>query len=163
HEPTLAPVRQELESVQKQKVEFTKTIPTTLVSMTGTPRMVRVLPRGNWLDDSGEVVLPDVPAALPGARRSADPARATRLDLAREPGMTSPRPLSLGSGTPGPLPPRRRGGARQCPRRQRIARTSRRRAQRQAVSAGRITVVPELPQARVGERQGRQTVSPWAV
>ena len=29
------------------------------------PRVVRVLPRGNWMDDSGPVVLPGVPASLP--------------------------------------------------------------------------------------------------
>jgi hypothetical protein len=39
-----------------------------------------VLPRGNWLDDTGEVVQPGVPASL-GAVGSKDK-RATRLDLA---------------------------------------------------------------------------------
>ena len=42
---------------------------------------MRVLPRGNWLDETGPVVLPGVPAALPGAGQDKD--RATRLDLAR--------------------------------------------------------------------------------
>ena len=46
------------------------------------PAPVRVLPRGNWLDDSGEVVSPAV-AALPAAARRGGPERATRLDLAR--------------------------------------------------------------------------------
>jgi hypothetical protein len=82
-QPALAPLRKQLEGVQKDKVEFQKTIPTTLVSMAGTPRMVRVLPRGNWLDDSGEVVQPDVPASLPKLQLPAEQKRATRLDLAR--------------------------------------------------------------------------------
>jgi hypothetical protein len=44
------------------------------------PRTVRVLPRGNWLDDSGEVVTPAIPGFL-GSLATAD-RRATRLDLA---------------------------------------------------------------------------------
>jgi hypothetical protein len=43
--------------------------------------MVRVLPRGNWLDDSGEVVQPGTPASL--NRLTFDGKRANRLDLAR--------------------------------------------------------------------------------
>ena len=43
------------------------------------PRTVRVLPRGNWLDESGPVVGPAVPEFL-GAIETAE--RATRLDLA---------------------------------------------------------------------------------
>ena len=57
--------------VQKQKAEFAKTLPSTLVSTAGTPRMVRILPRGNWLDDSGEIVTPAVPASLPGLKLDA--------------------------------------------------------------------------------------------
>src|SRR5205814_375466 len=53
----------------------------TLMSMSVAPRTVRVLPRGNWLDDSGEIVLPGVPAALPPL--GATGPRATRLDLAK--------------------------------------------------------------------------------
>ena len=81
--PAVAPLQQQLDAAQKQKAEFNKTIPTTLVTMAGPPRTVRVLPRGNWLDDSGEVVLPDVPAALPGLPPAPERKRATRLDLAK--------------------------------------------------------------------------------
>jgi hypothetical protein len=42
---------------------------------------VRVLPRGNWLDSSGEVVAPGVPEFM-GALQTGD-RRATRLDLAK--------------------------------------------------------------------------------
>ncbi|MCH2133124.1 MAG: DUF1549 domain-containing protein [Phycisphaerales bacterium] len=45
-----------------------------------TPREVRVLPRGNWLDESGEIVEPAVPVFL-GDLATDGPA--TRLDLAR--------------------------------------------------------------------------------
>lgn len=44
------------------------------------PRETRVLPRGNWLDDSGEVVQPAVPEFL--GRLDVGERRATRLDLA---------------------------------------------------------------------------------
>ncbi|MCA9058640.1 MAG: PSD1 domain-containing protein, partial [Planctomycetaceae bacterium] len=44
------------------------------------PRTIRILPRGNWLDDSGEVVEPAVPAFL--GKLTVDGRRANRLDLA---------------------------------------------------------------------------------
>ena len=44
------------------------------------PRTMRVLPRGNWMDDSGEVVSPGVPHFL--KQIDAKGRRATRLDLA---------------------------------------------------------------------------------
>jgi len=46
------------------------------------PRTVRTLPRGNWMDDSGEVVLPAAPAFLPAAPGGVGETRRTRLDLA---------------------------------------------------------------------------------
>ncbi|MCA9062999.1 MAG: PSD1 domain-containing protein [Planctomycetaceae bacterium] len=53
----------------------------TMISVAmAEPRTIRILPRGNWLDDSGEVVEPAVPAflgSLSGLGR-----RANRLDLA---------------------------------------------------------------------------------
>jgi hypothetical protein len=78
--PELKAARDALASLQKQKDELIKQIPTTLLSMSGTPRTMRVLGRGNWLDDSGEIVDPGVPAALPALHVQG---RATRLDLAR--------------------------------------------------------------------------------
>ncbi|MBL8816050.1 MAG: DUF1553 domain-containing protein [Planctomyces sp.] len=44
------------------------------------PRTTRILPRGNWMDDSGDVVLPAVPEFL--GSLPANGSRATRLDLA---------------------------------------------------------------------------------
>lgn len=43
--------------------------------------MVRILPRGNWMDESGEVVTPALPAVF--AREPAADRRLTRLDLAK--------------------------------------------------------------------------------
>jgi hypothetical protein len=47
------------------------------------PLTVRVLPRGNWQDESGPVVLPLTPSFLPGQLTSTEEKRLTRLDLAR--------------------------------------------------------------------------------
>ena len=44
------------------------------------PRVVRYLPRGDWLDDSGEIVQPGTPAFMSGINKSS---RASRLDLAQ--------------------------------------------------------------------------------
>jgi hypothetical protein len=52
-----------------------------MVSVHVEPRPVRVLARGDWMDESGELVLPGVPAVLP-ALRAAGGGRAGRLDLA---------------------------------------------------------------------------------
>jgi len=46
------------------------------------PRTVRLLPRGNWMDDSGGIVEPAIPAFL-GRLAPAAGDRATRADLAR--------------------------------------------------------------------------------
>jgi Protein of unknown function (DUF1553)/Protein of unknown function (DUF1549)/Planctomycete cytochrome C len=58
----------------------------TMVSAAVPPRTVRVLKRGDWMDESGEVVQPGVPACLPPL--GVEGRRATRLDLARW--LTSP-------------------------------------------------------------------------
>jgi mono/diheme cytochrome c family protein len=84
--PVLEPARKQLAEAEQAKAEFVKTIPTTLVSMSVEPRAMRILPRGNWLSEAGDVVTPAVPAFLPPL--GVNDRRATRLDLARW--MTSP-------------------------------------------------------------------------
>ena len=54
----------------------------SLVTEVVEPATTRVLPRGNWLDESGPVVEPGVPGFLPRPV-GADGRRLTRLDLAR--------------------------------------------------------------------------------
>jgi hypothetical protein len=54
----------------------------TLVTESAPPLDVRVLPRGNWQDESGPLVLPATPSFLPGRRESTPERRLTRLDLA---------------------------------------------------------------------------------
>lgn len=62
--------------VQRLKDSATRTV----VSKSVKPREIRILPRGNWMDDSGEVVQPAIPTFL-GEIESEQ--RPTRLDLAK--------------------------------------------------------------------------------
>lgn len=79
--PDLAPARAELASTRQAREALVKQIPTSLMTVSGEPRPTRVLARGNWMDETGEIVSPAPPEFLgdnaPGDRR------ATRLDLAR--------------------------------------------------------------------------------
>ena len=84
--PQLASTRDALAPLQRQRDELDASIPTTLITESVAPRVVRLLPRGNWQDDSGEVVEPGVPAFL--GSLGVDGRRPTRLDLARW--LTSP-------------------------------------------------------------------------
>jgi len=52
----------------------------TLVTKAIEPRTIRVLPRGNWMDDSGEIVDPQAPSFLP--QMPDEGGRLNRLDLA---------------------------------------------------------------------------------
>ncbi len=73
--------KKELADLDRQVAGLLRKIPTSLVSTSIPPRVMRVLPRGNWMDDSGPIVLPDVPASLPPL--GVKDRRASRLDLAR--------------------------------------------------------------------------------
>jgi len=53
----------------------------TMVTAAWEPTTTRVLARGNWMDESGEIVSPNPPAFLPRAGLPSD-RRLTRLDLA---------------------------------------------------------------------------------
>jgi hypothetical protein len=54
----------------------------SMVTQAAKPLTVRVLPRGNFLDETGPIVLPTTPSFLPGLRTSTEQKRLTRLDLA---------------------------------------------------------------------------------
>jgi len=81
--PQLAATRAESAELQKQRDALFGSVRTTLVSTAGAPRMMRVLPRGNWLDETGEIVSPSAPAFMAPRQTPADGGRLTRLDLAR--------------------------------------------------------------------------------
>jgi hypothetical protein len=79
--PELKQERDEVARLELDQKALVDSFPSTLVSMATAPRTVRMLPRGNWLDDSGEVVDPAVPSFLNKSPKK--PAgRQTRLDLA---------------------------------------------------------------------------------
>ncbi len=75
--PEFAPLRKQIVDAQKSRDDYEASIPRCLISVhRSTPRTVRVLPRGNWMDETGDVVQPATPAFLPGVTGG------TRLDLA---------------------------------------------------------------------------------
>jgi len=55
---------------------------TLVTEAAAEPLPVRVLPRGEWQNETGPVVLPATPAFLPGRIESTESRRLTRLDLA---------------------------------------------------------------------------------
>jgi hypothetical protein len=73
NEESLAVLRSQRDKLAKRKA-------LTMISHSIEPREVRVQARGDWQDESGEIVQPAVPAFLGKAR--ADDKRASRLDLA---------------------------------------------------------------------------------
>ena len=79
--PLLNPIRDELVTLEKKRGELDAAIPSSLVTEAVTPRMVRILPRGNWMDDSGEEVTPAFPAVLSSGTPTDQ--RLNRLDLAK--------------------------------------------------------------------------------
>ena len=78
--PELAVARKELVDLKERIKRLEKAYPTSLVSVRlGKPRTVRILPRGNWQDESGPEVQPTVPARLKLADTES---RTKRSDLA---------------------------------------------------------------------------------
>ncbi len=76
--PALDPTRTKLSALKQSRIALEASMPVTLVTRAGPPRMTRVLARGNWLDESGAVVTPGVPAFLV----KLDDTRPSRLELA---------------------------------------------------------------------------------
>ena len=79
-----------LEKARKQREAYTKSLPKCLVTKaTVNKRTVRLLPRGNWMDDSGPVIKPALPEYLvpsnseKASGQQSNPVELTRLDLAR--------------------------------------------------------------------------------
>jgi hypothetical protein len=54
----------------------------TTVTVATTPAVTRILPRGNWQDESGAIVQPFPPRFLVAVKTAPDAPRQTRLDLA---------------------------------------------------------------------------------
>lgn len=75
------PLQEELVDLKTKRVQAERGYLPQMIVDPIEPREIRVLPRGDWLDPSGEVVTPDTPDCLPAL--GVEGRRATRLDLAR--------------------------------------------------------------------------------
>ena len=80
--PALDASRKQLAEREKVRKDMEALIPSSLITASVQPRMVRVLKRGNWMDDSGEPVTPAFPAVLT-SQPLEGPTRLTRQDLAK--------------------------------------------------------------------------------
>ena len=76
------PERDGLAKAEKDRKEFYEPLAKCLVSVhSDKPRTVRLLPRGNWMDETGEVMKPAFPSYLPQPKiEGREP---NRLDLAQ--------------------------------------------------------------------------------
>jgi len=79
--PELAAIRNSIAKLKQQRDALLKKGDAILVAERIKPRMMRVLPRGNWQDETGEEVKPGAPEFMPQIDSGKQPA--TRLDLAR--------------------------------------------------------------------------------
>ena len=78
--PELQPLFLRFARLEAERDMLDAQIPRVMVVETVAPRETRILPRGNFLDESGEIVQPAIPAVF-GALDLGD-RRGTRLDLA---------------------------------------------------------------------------------
>ena len=83
-EPKLAEETARLQKLNAERKKLQDAIPSTLITEAVPPRTMRILARGNWMDESGPVVEPAVPEFLAlGMRKpSGEKNRLSRLDLA---------------------------------------------------------------------------------
>jgi len=77
-----AAFKAELAASKKERAAIDAAVVRTVVPEAGKPRVIRVLARGDWQDESGDVVDPAVPGFMRPIKKTG-PGRATRLDLAR--------------------------------------------------------------------------------
>ena len=76
------PVRDAQAEAERARQAYYETLPKCLVTESAPERrVVRMLPRGNWMDESGEIVRAALPSYLPGPDFGGR--EPTRLDLAR--------------------------------------------------------------------------------
>jgi len=81
--PELADLRQRLADARKVKSDFEATVPRSMVTeRNDKPRTVRILPRGNFLVETGDIVEPALPVSLSAATKPPGDRRLNRLDLA---------------------------------------------------------------------------------
>ncbi|HRE98897.1 MAG TPA: PSD1 and planctomycete cytochrome C domain-containing protein [Pirellulaceae bacterium] len=74
-------LRGEIDALQQERARLDERRFRTMVAKSVEPRTIRILSRGDWMDESGAVVEPAVPASLPALVRDRG-ARLGRQDLA---------------------------------------------------------------------------------
>lgn len=72
----------QLAALERDRKLLDARIPRVLATRRTEPAETRVLPRGNFLDETGDVVVPSIPAAFGKLELAGEATRATRLDLA---------------------------------------------------------------------------------
>jgi len=78
--PSPDEISKKIRDLERRKFALEGEIYSSVITETMEPRTMRILPRGNWMDESGEVVQPAVPEFLGGMWNTGR--RLTRLDLA---------------------------------------------------------------------------------
>ena len=79
-------IEQSIAALKAEMAEIEGATRKTMITVSIEPRPTRLLPRGNWLDDSGPLIEPAVPEFVGTLQPRDDagrPRRANRLDLAR--------------------------------------------------------------------------------
>jgi hypothetical protein len=74
-------VQQQINAIKVEQTAIEKQFVRTMITSSVPPKEIRVLPRGDWLNSSGTVVAPGVPAYFVAATNLSEQ-RFTRLDLA---------------------------------------------------------------------------------
>jgi hypothetical protein len=75
-----ANIEAQIENLKAERDEIEKNTRRQMVTVSIEPRTIRLLPRGDWLNDSGPVMEASVPHFLPQVEKEG---RVTRLDLAK--------------------------------------------------------------------------------
>ena len=80
--PELKVVHDQLTKLRAEQKKLDSEVRRTLPSVSTTPRVVRVLPRGDWTNKTGEIMAPAVPQFLASQKSGKSDERLTRMDLA---------------------------------------------------------------------------------
>lgn len=78
--PQLLPARVELAKLEAKSVNLVSKVPEVMLTEPVEPQVVRILPHGNWMDETGAIVQPAIPEFL--GKLNTGGKRATRMDLA---------------------------------------------------------------------------------
>jgi hypothetical protein len=78
--PELTPLRANLENLEAQRNLVQASVAHVVTTVSTKPRETRILPRGNWMDNTGAIVEPAIPEMF--GKLDTGGRRATRLDLA---------------------------------------------------------------------------------